>query len=61
MFLNFTKMQGLGNDFMVLDMVRQSAKLRPEQIQKLADRRTGVGFDQLLIVEPPTQADCDFR
>ena len=61
MLLHFTKMHGLGNDFMVVDMVTQSVRLPPEKIRRLADRRFGVGFDQMLIVEPPTDPDMDFR
>ncbi len=61
MLLRFTKMHGLGNDFMVVDMVTQSVRLSPEQIRDLADRRFGIGFDQLLLVEPPGQLDMDFR
>jgi diaminopimelate epimerase len=51
MLLKFTKMHGLGNDFMVLDLVRQQLALTPVLIRTLADRKTGVGFDQLLIIE----------
>ena len=61
MLLHFTKMHGLGNDFMVVDMVSQNLRLPPEKIRRLADRRHGVGFDQLLLVEPPTNPDMDFR
>ena len=61
MLLHFTKMHGLGNDFMVIDLVTQRARLQEEQIRRLADRRFGVGFDQLLIVEPPRDPDLDFR
>ncbi|MGR2738382.1 diaminopimelate epimerase [Billgrantia sp. Q4P2] len=61
MLLHFTKMHGLGNDFMVVDLVTQRARLRDEQIRQLADRRFGVGFDQLLLVEPPRDPDMDFR
>lgn len=60
MLLRFTKMHGLGNDFVVLDLISQSVHLRPEQIRELADRRTGIGFDQLLTVGPPTNPDLDF-
>lgn len=60
MGLRFTKMHGLGNDFMVLDLVRQQASLNREQIREWADCKTGVGFDQLLIVEPAATAGCDF-
>jgi diaminopimelate epimerase len=59
--LRFTKMQGLGNDFVVLDGVREKIELEPEQIRYLADRHFGVGCDQVLLVEPPTRADVDFR
>lgn len=61
MHLHFTKMHGLGNDFVVLDGVRQSVSLTPEQLRFLADRHFGVGFDQLLLVEPATQPGVDFR
>ncbi|MCE8017438.1 diaminopimelate epimerase [Halomonas sp. MCCC 1A17488] len=61
MLLHFTKMHGLGNDFMVVDLITQRARLRDEQIRRLADRRFGVGFDQLLLVEPPRNPDMDFR
>ncbi|WP_280547062.1 diaminopimelate epimerase [Halomonas sp. 11-S5] len=61
MLLHFTKMQGLGNDFMVVDLVTQRARLADDQIRQLADRRFGIGFDQLLVVEPPRDAEMDFR
>lgn len=61
MLLNFTKMHGLGNDFIVLDGVRQSVRLSPKQIRRIANRHTGIGFDQLLIVEPPTKSNVDFN
>ncbi|WP_438765059.1 diaminopimelate epimerase [Kushneria sp. TE3] len=61
MMLHFTKMQGLGNDFMVVDLVTQRARLDSERIRALADRRFGIGFDQLLLVEPPSRPDRDFR
>jgi diaminopimelate epimerase len=60
MRLEFTKMHGLGNDFMVIDLVSQRLRLTPEQIRQLADRHFGVGFDQLLVVEPPETPDVDF-
>ncbi|HJU06895.1 MAG TPA: diaminopimelate epimerase [Rhodanobacteraceae bacterium] len=50
--LRFTKMHGLGNDFVVLDARSAPLSLSVEQVRAMADRRTGVGFDQLLIVEP---------
>jgi diaminopimelate epimerase len=61
MRLRFTKMHGLGNDFVVLDGVRQHIRLSPEQIRLLADRRFGIGCDQLLLVERPTRPGPDFR
>ena len=61
MVVNFTKMHGLGNDFMVVDMISQHVHLRPEQIRRIADRHFGIGFDQLLLVEPPGSPDVDFR
>ncbi|WP_110685764.1 diaminopimelate epimerase [Salinicola aestuarinus] len=61
MLLNFTKMHGLGNDFVVIDLISQRAYLRDEQIRRLAHRQFGIGFDQLLLVEPPRQPDMDFR
>lgn len=59
--LHFCKMQSLGNDFMVLDAVTQKVFFSEEQIRKLADRHYGVGFDQLLLVEPPYDPDLDFH
>ena len=60
MLLRFTKMHGLGNDFVVIDAVSQSVTITPELARKLGDRRFGVGCDQILVVEPPNQADVDF-
>ena len=61
MKLKFSKMHGLGNDFVVLDGIRQSLSLTPEQLCYLADRHFGVGCDQLLIVEKPDTPGVDFR
>ena len=61
MRLKFTKMHGLGNDFLVLDLVTQSFDLTPELIRTWGDRRTGIGFDQLLIIRPPSNPETDFR
>ncbi|MEH6800979.1 MAG: diaminopimelate epimerase [Halopseudomonas sabulinigri] len=61
MLLRFTKMHGLGNDFMVIDLVTQHVQLSPKQIRQWSDRYTGIGFDQLLVVEPPGCPDADFR
>ncbi|MBP7712735.1 MAG: diaminopimelate epimerase [Gammaproteobacteria bacterium] len=60
MRLSFTKMHGLGNDFVVFDATRRALDLTPEQIRWLADRRFGVGCDQVLLVTPPSGADADF-
>jgi diaminopimelate epimerase len=61
MLVNFSKMHGLGNDFLVLDNVTQNVYLSNEQIKHLADRNFGVGFDQVLVVEPPYDPDLDFH
>ena len=61
MLVRFTKMHGLGNDFLVLDTVTQKVKVNSTLVKKLADRNFGVGFDQMLIVEPPGSPDMDFR
>ena len=62
MKLKFTKMQGLGNDFVVLDGINQSITLNPQQIRRLADRHFGIGCDQLLLVEKAIgQADFRYR
>jgi len=61
MFLEFTKMHGLGNDFMVVDLISQRAYFDSLTIQRLADRHFGVGFDQLLVVEPPDVPNADFK
>ena len=57
MLIKFTKMHGLGNDFVVIDAVTQNVRLTPAIVRRLADRKTGIGCDQLLVVEPPTQPD----
>jgi len=61
MLLKFTKMHGLGNDFVVVDAVSRKVFFNKQQIEKLSDRNWGIGFDQLLVVEPPTNPDMDFR
>ena len=61
MLVNFSKMHGLGNDFMVVDNVTQNIFLSRDQIKRLADRHFGVGFDQLLMVEAPYSPDLDFH
>lgn len=61
MLLRFTKMHGLGNDFVVLDLVTQRFNLTEQHIRQLADRHFGIGCDQLLVVEVPSRPDVDFR
>jgi diaminopimelate epimerase len=61
MLLKFTKMHGAGNDFVVLDGVRQNLHLTPEQLRLLADRHFGVGCDQILLVEKSQNSEIDFR
>ncbi len=61
MKLLFTKMHGLGNDFVVIDAINQVVDLSPEQVRLIADRHRGVGCDQLLLVERPESPDVDFR
>jgi diaminopimelate epimerase len=61
MSILFTKMQGLGNDFIVLDHIRQPFAINVSQIRYLADRHYGVGCDQVLIIEPADRPDVDFR
>jgi len=60
MKIEFTKMHGLGNDFMVINQVTQNVELSPEMIRRWADRHTGIGFDQLLLVSPPSTPEVDF-
>lgn len=61
MKLTFTKMHGAGNDFIVIDATRARPELSAADWRLLADRRFGIGADQILVVEPPSSADCDFR
>ncbi len=59
--MKFAKMHGAGNDFVVIDGVRQDIDLSPEQLRLLADRNFGVGCDQILLVEKPHEKTADFR
>lgn len=61
MIISFTKMHGLGNDFIVIDGVRQSISLERAQMQRMADRHFGIGCDQILLVESTQEAGIDFR
>lgn len=60
MLLRFTKMHGLGNDLMVLDLISQYAYIQPQHMRTWSDRRTGVGFRRLALIEVPQQPDVDF-
>lgn len=61
MKLKFTKMHGAGNDFVVIDAINQQIDFNTDQWRRLGDRRFGVGADQILVVERPLEAGCDFR
>ena len=61
MRLAFTKMQGAGNDFVVIDGVTQSVELTAAQLKRIADRHRGIGCDQILVLTPPDDPDADFR
>jgi diaminopimelate epimerase len=60
MEIKFTKMQGLGNDFVVIDAIHQQIHLSSDQIKKIADRHLGVGCDQILLIEKAHNTDTDF-
>lgn len=60
MKLHFTKMHGLGNDFVVIDAISQSVNLQTQNLKKIADRHFGIGCDQILLIEPPTSEETDF-
>ena len=61
MQIRFTKMHGLGNDFVVLDLLSQNLELSPADIRQLADRNRGIGCDQLLLIEAPKTPETDFH
>jgi len=61
MKLEFTKMEGAGNDFVVMDFTKKVFSLSPEEIRKLSDRHFGVGADQVLVVEKSLKPEVDFR
>lgn len=61
MRLKFSKMHGLGNDFVVFDAISQNVRLNPEKIRAIADRHFGIGCDQILLVEVPESSAVDFR
>ncbi len=60
MKISFSKMHGLGNDFVVIDAINQDIQLNSEQIRSISDRNRGIGCDQLLLVEPPTDSSVLF-
>ena len=61
MLMKFTKMHGLGNDFVVIDAVRQTINVSPEMVRRLAHRNLGIGCDQVLVIEPPSEKNIDFN
>ncbi|MFA0810356.1 diaminopimelate epimerase [Microbulbifer epialgicus] len=61
MRVKFSKMHGLGNDFVMLDGISQRIRLSPDKIRRIADRYLGIGCDQVLLVESPRDPDADFR
>ena len=60
MLMKFTKMHGLGNDFVVIDALTQNVRISGSMVRRLSDRALGIGCDQILVVEPPTEKDIDF-
>jgi len=60
MEIEFTKMHGLGNDFVVIDAINQDVDLSEEEVRLIADRHFGIGCDQLLLVESAEANDVDF-
>lgn len=60
MIINFTKMHGLGNDFVIIDLITQGARFQKIQLQRIADRKFGIGCDQVIVITPPTRRDADF-
>jgi diaminopimelate epimerase len=60
MIVNFTKMHGLGNDFVVIDLITQGARLQKNHIKRIANRKFGVGCDQVILISPPTKEEMDF-
>jgi len=60
MWINFTKMQSLGNDFVVIDTITQAAKLSTRQLRQMADRHFGIGCDQIILIDPPARHQADF-
>ena len=59
--LNFTKMHGLGNDFIVINALNQPVEWTADNIKSWSDRHTGIGFDQLLLIEASENERCDFK
>jgi len=59
--MKFTKMHGLGNDFVVIDAVTQNVRVTGSMVRRLANRTLGIGCDQVLVIEPPTEEDIDFN
>lgn len=60
MIVNFTKMHGLGNDFVIIELITQGARLQKSHITQIADRKFGIGCDQVILISPPTEPNVDF-
>ena len=61
MQMKFTKMQGLGNDFVVIDAVTQNVRISASMVRRLSNRTLGIGCDQVLVIEPPSEPNIDFN
>ena len=61
MQMKFTKMQGLGNDFVVIDAVTQNVRISASMVRRLSNRTLGIGCDQVLVIEPPSEPNVDFN
>lgn len=61
MLMKFTKMHGLGNDFVVIDAVTQNVRVSASMVKRLANRSMGIGCDQVLVIEPPSDSNIDFN
>jgi len=60
MLIRFSKMHGLGNDFVIIERLSQTVRLQSQHIQRIADRHLGIGCDQVILIEPPIYPDADF-
>lgn len=60
MIVNFVKMHGLGNDFVVIDLLTQNVRLQTSHLKRIADRHLGIGCDQIILIDPPIRSNADF-